>query len=284
MPSRTTAIAIVILIIIIIIILIVAFYSCQHHFVFCPSKLPRDYKFHFDILENKFEERYFWVDYHTRVHGILFQSITDTGLPVMTHKKPSYKRKLVFYLHGNAGNLALWGNIAPIYTYHGYDIFILDYRGFGKSQGYVLSEKQIHEDIQIVYDEMLKEYDEENIVVAGYSIGTGLAARLASNNNPKALIMNAPYYSITRLIKQKYPFVPKSLVKFKFETYKFVTCVECPIYIFHSEDDKMIPIKHSWDLSKKFKDTDQIFILQGAGHSEINQNKKYQKILSRILD
>lgn len=269
------------MIVIILIIACITIYSCQHNFIFFPSKLPRDHVFRFKILKNKFEERYFQVDRGTKLHGILFKSITDEGLPVTSHR--NNRRKLVFYLHGNVGNLALWGNIAPIYTYHGYDIFILDYRGFGKSEGYISYEKQLFTDIQIVYDEMKEEYRESDIVIAGYSLGTGLAAYLSAKNNPRFLILNAPYYSIMRMIREKYPFMPEFLINFKIKTYKYIQRCKCPINIFHSEDDEMISLQHSLDLAKFFKKKDQLFILEDAGHAGINQNKEYQEILSRIL-
>jgi pimeloyl-ACP methyl ester carboxylesterase len=91
---------------------------------------------------------------------------------------------LIFYLHGNAGSLNTWGEVAKRYTELKYDVFMLDYRGYGKSEGSIHSQKQFHEDIQMAYDEMKKTYKESNIVVLGYSIGTGPAAKLASLNHP----------------------------------------------------------------------------------------------------
>ena len=99
----------------------------------------------------------------------------------------------MFYLHGNAGALDTWGDIAKVYTSLGYDIFILDYRGFGKSEGSIYSEEQFYKDVQAAYDVMRKEYPENKIVVEGYSIGTGPATILAATNHPKLLLLQAPY-------------------------------------------------------------------------------------------
>ena len=62
---------------------------------------------------------------------------------------------------------------------------MLDYRGYGKSEGAIHGQTQFHEDIQIAYDEIKKRYKESNIVVLGYSVGTGPAAYLASTNHPR---------------------------------------------------------------------------------------------------
>ncbi len=285
------------IIIIIIIIIIIVLYTNQHNIIFIPTKLPDDYIFEFK--HNKiFEEIYINVDKNFHVdtsvkqiyiHGILFSAVTDKGIPNVTSTKPINDiRKLVFYLHGNASALDLWGQIAPLYTHNGYDMFILDYRGFGKSKGYIQSQDQLFNDIQIVYDHVRKlyNYQESNIIVIGYSIGTGLASFLASNNNPKHLILNAPYYSLTRLIKEYKPYIPSFLIKFKLETYSYLKKCNLPITIFHGKNDTLIPIEHAIDLhsSKSGNNDCNIVILPNSDHMNINQNEIYQNIISKILN
>jgi hypothetical protein len=154
--------------------------SCkQEKLLFYPEKLPPDYKFTF---RNKFQEYYFKADNKTNLHGLLFRADSSRGL--------------IFYLHGNAGSVDSWGNCSEVYTSNNYDFFILDYRGYGKSQGKIAAEREFHNDIQIVYDSLKTIYDEKNITIIGYSIGTGPAAKLASANNPKRLILQAPYFNI----------------------------------------------------------------------------------------
>jgi len=72
---------------------------------------------------------------------------------------------------------------------------LLDYRGYGKSEGTINGQEQIFRDVQTVYDSLKHSYQENKIIVLGYSIGSGPAAKLASTNNPKLLILQAPYYS-----------------------------------------------------------------------------------------
>jgi alpha-beta hydrolase superfamily lysophospholipase len=150
-------------------------YFIQEKLIFHPGKLAKTYKFDF---EHNFEERYIPAADGTVLHGLLFKADSSNGL--------------IFYLHGNAGSAASWGSVAKTYTNLNYDVFIVDYRGYGKSEGAINGEAQLAEDIQAAYDELKKQYAENIIVVLGYSIGTGPASRLASTNSPKLLILQAP--------------------------------------------------------------------------------------------
>ena len=95
---------------------------------------------------------------------------------------------------------------------------MLDYSGYGKSEGSIEGQTQLFEDVQKAYDEMKRKYKEESIVVLGYSVGTGLATKLASDNHPKLLILQAPYYSLTDMVRHTYPVIPTFLLKYKFRT------------------------------------------------------------------
>lgn len=75
---------------------------------------------------------------------------------------------MVFYLHGNSGSLRTWGCFAKTFTNLGYDTFILDYRGFGKSEGTIKSQKQLFDDNEFIYDKLKDEYEEKEIVIIGY--------------------------------------------------------------------------------------------------------------------
>ena len=158
-------------------VLIISYvYFNQVELVFHASRLPKDYKFDY---QQKFEEINIKSFDGAVLNGLLFKAENSKGL--------------IFYLHGNAGTLETWGKIAKVYTSQGYDIFILDYRSFGKSEGEIENEEQLTEDISIVYKSISKRYSEDKIIIAGYSIGSGFATKLALENKAKALILQAPY-------------------------------------------------------------------------------------------
>ncbi|WP_108822354.1 alpha/beta hydrolase [Dysgonomonas sp. Marseille-P4361] len=249
------------------IILCVGFYFFQEKAIFHPTKLEAGYQF-------KFDGPYKEIDIETedaiRLNGLLFE--TD-----------SICKGLIFYLHGNAGALNAWGQLAPIYTELGYDIFFLDYRGYGKSEGEIDTEYQLLRDVQSAYNELLKHYKEESIVVLGYSIGTGPTAYLASVNTPSKLILQAPYYTLSNVIKNICPLIPNFAIKYKLETYKYITDCKAPVFIFHGDNDKVIDYENSIKLSYVLKEGDELITLKGGGHDGFTENKIYRQKLNEIL-
>ena len=241
-------------------------YFNQGEMIFYASKLSEDYKFEF---EGNFEELTILSYDDIKLHGLLFKVKSPKGL--------------IFYLHGNSGALDTWGNIAGVYTELGYDIFILDYRGFGKSEGAVENETQVFRDVLLSYEKLVTRYREDKIIIIGYSIGTGPATYLASVSNPKSLILQAPYYNFREYSETRVPFVPDYLKKFNFENNKFISKVKAPICIFHGDADNIIPIYNSVKLSKILKSNDQFYPLKNQGHLGFTENEEYLKELSKIL-
>lgn len=241
-------------------------YFFQEKLIFIPDKLDKNYKFNF---EQKFEEVNITASDGKVLNGVLFKSDSSKGL--------------VFYLHGNGGCLSSWAQVSTTYTDLHYDVFILDYRSYGKSEGEISSQEQLFEDNQYAYNELKKRYDEKNIVVLGYSIGTGLASKLASTNNPKLLILQAPYYNLTDMMKRRFSFVPTFLLKHKFATNEYAANCKMPIIIFHGDQDEVIYYGSSLKLQQQFKPQDKLITLQGQGHNRITFNEDYRSELKKIL-
>lgn len=241
-------------------------YFNQGELIFIASKLPNNHKFEFN---QDFEELNIPSFDNKKLNGLLFKTLNPKGL--------------VFYLHGNAGSLDTWGSVAKNYTDLGYDIFILDYRGFGKSEGEIENQDQVFQDLTFAYSKLITKYDRNKVIIIGYSIGTGLATYLASIENPKKLILQAPYYNFIEFSSGRVPFVPDFLRKFKFETDKYIVKVKSSIYIFHGNKDQVIPYDNSIRLQKLLKPTDKVFILDGQDHLGINENSDFQDELKTIL-
>ncbi|WP_264531088.1 alpha/beta hydrolase [Flavobacterium sp. N502540] len=253
---------------VVIYVLIISYiYFNQSELVFKSASLPKDYKFDY---QQKFEELNIKSFDDVNLNGLLFKTKNSKGL--------------VFYLHGNAGTLETWGKIAKVYTNLGYDIFILDYRGFGKSEGEIEDEDQLNKDVAVVYKTLCKRYPENKIIIAGYSIGSGLATILASENKPKALLLQSPYFSFTELSSGKVPFFPNIMKKFHLETFTYVTKVKAPIYIFHGIDDELISCDNSVRLNKLLDFKGHFYGLKNQGHVGMNENEVFQKKLSGILE
>ncbi|GAA3520087.1 alpha/beta fold hydrolase [Aquimarina addita] len=241
-------------------------YFLQEKLIFFPQQLEKNYQFNFG---QNVDELNFKASDGTLLNGLLFKADNTKGL--------------IFYLHGNAGSLSSWGNVAKTYTELNYDVFILDYRGYGKSEGTINGQKQLFEDNDIIYKELKKNYDEQDILILGYSIGTGMASKLASNNNPKQLILQAPYYSLTDMMRKKFPFIPTFILKYKFATQEYLQDCEMPITIFHGNEDDVISYESSLRLKEKYKTKIKFITLNGQGHNGITENKDYKQELKNML-
>ncbi|MGO4770053.1 alpha/beta hydrolase [Flavobacterium sp. W22_SRS_FK3] len=241
-------------------------YFNQIGMIFKSASLSKEYKFDY---QSKFEELNIKSFDGVNLNGLLFKAKNSKGL--------------IFYLHGNAGNIESWGKIAKIYTNLSYDIFILDYRSFGKSEGKIENEEQLNKDISIVYKTLNMRYPENKIIITGYSIGSGLAAILASENKPKALILQSPYFSFTELSSGRVPFFPDFMKKFHLDTFRYLPKVKAPIYIFHGIDDRLIPYENSVKLSKILKTNGYFYPLNDQGHIGMNENNDFQNQLKIIL-
>ena len=245
----------------------VLLYFLQDYLMFKPEKLEKDFQFHY---ENQETEEY---NVETR------DGATINGL----HFKVKQPKGVVFYLKGNSKSMRGWGKFAVDFTRHGYDVIMVDYRGFGKSTGR-RTQKAVKRDLQVVYNKIKENVDEKYIVLYGRSLGSGFATKLASMNNPRMLILDAPYYSLSKVAKRYVPFMPLSvLIKFPMPTYKWLKYVQCPIHIIHGTDDKLIPYKTSVKLSKIKPKLTTLHSIIGGGHKNLNTFEYYHKVLDEII-
>jgi len=243
-----------------------AAYSFQESLLFHPRKLKSTYEFNFP---QKFEEVNIEVENGININGLLFSGNATNGV--------------VLFLHGNGGNIKRWAKRADDYLKNDYDVLFIDYRGYGKSKGKIISEAQLYADNQIVYDFLKSRYDERTIIVKGYSIGSGMAAKLASVNNPKMLILMAPYYSLKDLINDKVPWLPQNLSRYHIKTNEFLNLVACPIKVMHGTNDRVIPVENAKELKHHFGNKIELQILENASHF-LAWHDDYLGILSRWLN
>ncbi len=241
-------------------------YYFQEKLIFFPEKLDKNHRFYFS---QPFSEVNIETKNGNLLNGLLFKSDSSKGL--------------IFYLHGNAGSLDSWGDVAKRYTDLQYDVFMLDYPGYGKSEGAIKSQAQLFSEVQLAYDEIKKRIPEDKIVVLGYSIGTGIAAKVASDNHPRLLILQSPYYNLTDMMRHTYPVIPTFLLKYRFETNKYLKDCKMPVVVFHGKEDEVIYYGSSLKLKNKFKAGDTLITLHGQGHNGITENPEYIDALKVIL-
>ncbi|NUY81065.1 alpha/beta hydrolase [Flavobacterium sp. MAH-1] len=243
-------------------------YFFQEKLIFhAPERLAADYKFDYT---SSFEEINIATSGNVSLNGLLFHA-----------QKPA--KGLVFYLHGNGGSLEGWGYMSEVYTKLGYDLFILDYRSYGKSGGDITSMDEFLEDVRTAYKYMAKRYPEDEITVVGFSIGTGPAAWLASEEHPKNLILQAPYYDLASVAIKRFPMVPMFLLRYNFTTSDYLKNVKCPIYMFHGTADKVVVYENSVKIKAENPKV-KFYSIKNLGHIRFNDDLEYQSRLAEILN
>ncbi|HAL80850.1 MAG TPA: alpha/beta hydrolase [Mucilaginibacter sp.] len=241
-------------------------YFKQEKIIFPGSKIPVAYKF----------------DFPGPFHEYTIKVADGNALSACLFTDPKSKG-LIFYLHGNGGDLRSWGDVAKYYNALGYDVLILDYPGYGKSTGHLISTQQLFDVISTTYAFIRHKYPENHIVILGYSIGTGPAAWLASQNHPQKLILLAPYYSLTDMVQKYYPYLPGFILKYHINTYQYIPHITAPVIIFHGDIDEVIYYGFSLKLKHYFKFGDTLITLHNQNHQDIDQNPDYLKNLRRML-
>ena len=165
-------------------------YFFQEKLIFFPGRIPNDYQYNFNIPH---EEIFYQTEENTRINVLKFIAQEPKGI--------------VLFFHGNAGTLREWGFVAQDFVSRNFDLLILDYRTYGKSEG-ELNEAGLHHDASFIFKELLKTYKEDQIVVYGRSLGSGIAVQLAATNNPGALILETPFFNLADVAKRVAPIYP----------------------------------------------------------------------------
>ena len=243
-----------------------ALYFFQEKILFLPTTLEQDYQYQFNY---PFEE--------------LFLKTEDNATINALHFKVENPKGVILYFHGNAGDLSRWGTITEYFSKMNYDVLVMDYRTYGKSEG-KLSEQAFYKDAQYCYDYLLKQYSESEITLYGRSLGTGIASYLASENKPKQLILETPYYSILEVAEHRFPMFPvKRLLKYHFPTFQNLPKTSCPITIIHGTEDSVVPYSSAKKLSElKLQNLDFITVEDGT-HNNLIEFEIYHKTIKKKL-
>jgi pimeloyl-ACP methyl ester carboxylesterase len=249
-----------------IVVLSILVYFLQEKFIFKPEKLKQDFQFKYDI---PFRELFFDVEPGVRINGLHFYREKPLGL--------------ILYFHGNTRSIKGWARYAKDFYRYNYDVVLVDYRGFGKSTG-KRSEKEMLDDMQFVYIDLAKQYHEHHIIVYGRSLGSGFATKVASENRPRYLILDSPYYNFQKVVERFLPVLPVGYVlRYHLRTDKWIRHVNCHTYIIHGTKDRLIPIRHSEALQKLNPSKITLIRIRGGGHNNLPKFDEYHNFIRDIL-
>ena len=246
----------------------VGLYFLQERFIFLDESLPADYQFSF---ENPFEE--------------ISLSRGDARLHGLHFKHPTERKGVILYFHGNAQSLVRWGKVVQYHYALGYDVIVMDYRGYGKSTG-KRTQETLLADAEAFYEHASSLYPEEEITVYGRSLGTGLASYVCSNHSPKRLILETPYHDFQSLAQRYYPVFPVGIaLRFNFKSFEYVKQVSCPIHIFHGTEDEVVPYSHGYKLYQEIPEGQADMItIPGGAHKNLVEFEQFRKELERVLE
>jgi pimeloyl-ACP methyl ester carboxylesterase len=153
----------------------------------------------------------------------------------------------LLYLHGNGGNISHRLEFIEMFYSLGASTLIIDYRGYGKSEG-IPTEEGTYLDSEAAWDYLVNEknINPSDIIIYGRSLGGPIAARLAEKHEPSALILDSTFTSLGDIGAKLYPYLPvKKFLKFKYNTISYLKGVYCPVLFIHSIDDDFIPFSHA---------------------------------------
>jgi uncharacterized protein len=196
-------------------------------------------------------------------------------------------RGVVFFLHGNSGNLTDCLVELDAFREVNFDVVMFDYRGYGKSSGCIASEQQLRADVRAVWAEFAKQYEGKRVVISGQSLGTGLAAGLAAElcaagRAPDLTLLVSPYSSMRTLADELYPWVPRQVLRYPLHTVEHASQLRGPLMLVHGDKDQLIGIHHSEALRTAMPHA-QLLRVEGAGHNDVHKSPSFRKALAGVL-
>ncbi len=197
---------------------------------------------------------------------------------------PDTERTLLF-CHGNGGNIGDRLEKISNLRRFGFNVFIFDYRGYGKSEGRP-SEKGLYADSEAAYDFLVsvKEINPEKIIIYGESLGGAVAIELAAGKNRGALITESTFTSSTDMARLLYPVFPAFIIYSKYDSLSKISEITIPKLIIHSKEDDIVPFGHSVRLFNAAKEPKTHVVISGR-HNDccIESKEEYLEGISSFL-
>lgn len=195
------------------------------------------------------------------------------------------KQTLLFF-HGNAGNISHRGDSVKIFHRLGLNVFIPDYRGYGKSEGKP-GESGLYEDAHSAWHYLLsaRGLQRENIIIYGRSLGGAVATKLAADVQPGALILESAFSSARDMARTLLPGLSRVVfLRFNFDNETRIKQVHCPLLVMHSPDDEIIPFKLGQKVFLVANKPKKFIPLQG-NHNEgfLQSQPDYERHLEKFI-
>jgi fermentation-respiration switch protein FrsA (DUF1100 family) len=205
--------------------------------------------------------------------GLAYESVeilTEDGVRLDAWYVPVREpRGTVLFFHGNAGNISHRLDSLRVFNGLGFATLIFDYRGYGRSEGAV-SEQGIYRDAEAVWRHLNEKrgIPATEVILFGRSLGAAVAAYMASQHRPGALIIESGFVSVPDMAAELYPWLPaRWLARIGFPAGDYLKTVTCPVLVVHSRDDEIIPFDQGSRLFEVAREPKQFLELRG-GHND----------------
>ena len=245
--------------------------------------LTLTYIFQRNLLYHPTENNYSGDQILVDIEKVKIKTSDNIELISWYHNKDFNKYKTILYFHGNAGSLE--NRIHKINHFKDINVnfLIFAWRGFSGNKGKP-TEKGLYEDAKSAVQWLkLKGINEENIILYGESLGTGVAVEIAQNKNFSGVILESPFTSMIDTGKDKYPFLPvRFLLKDKYENNRKIKNIKSPILVMHGKIDKIVPFymgKKIYELANEPK----YFYFSDYDDHMMNYDKKLVKVLKKFI-
>jgi fermentation-respiration switch protein FrsA (DUF1100 family) len=174
----------------------------------------------------------------------------------------------VAFFYGNGGTLDDFADIGAVLHAQGYGIVLASYRGYSGNPGHPTQDGVMADARAIIASIPASDGP---VVLWGQSLGTGVAARMASEHRSAALILQSPYTSIADVAATRYGMFPVHwLIRDPFDTASVVAQIECPVLIIHGTADRVVPFAMGETLAQRFGRQARFVPIRGGGHNDLS--------------
>ncbi len=238
----------------------------QDMIIFKPAKLDSSY-----AVKTKWAHKTFYIP------------VSETSTLNILYLYVDSAKGQVLYFPENSGNLSTHLRHLSFFLERGYNVFIPDYPGYGKSTGKP-TEQSLNKTGQIVYQLATTYMDADSTLLYGKGLGGAVAAYLASRYNGQALILVSPFYSLYAMASRYFPIYPvKKYLHYDFPVYHYIQRTFMPIVLFHGKEDGVIPFSQAEKLSRQLAEKDRFVPLPHASHESVIQQPLYHKVMDSLL-
>ena len=242
------------------------------------------YLFQRNLLYHPGENNYFGDKLTVPIEKVKIKTQDNIELMAWYHSKNLKEYKTILFLHGNAGSLE--NRIHKINHFEDMNVnfLLVSWRGFSGNEGKP-TEKGLYQDAKSAVAWLKsKGISENDIIIYGESLGTGVATEIAQNKNFGGIILESPFTSMVDAGKDKYPFLPvRLLLKDKYESDKKINNISSPILIMHGKVDNIVPFHMGRKMYELANEPKYSYFSEYDDHM-MEYNEKLLKALRNFID